>query len=312
MIPNGDSGVVANPNEATLIRENWAERYNTKFYAETVFRQIVNFQYEGMLESGDKVHIRKLPSVTINDYKSNTTAGITYEKPETTKTTLEIDQSKYWAVKINNVDDDMADLSTLTAWTDDASKNMANAVEQDVFANWVTGAAAENQGATGGVKSGDINFGAAGAPLLLTPDNINDHILDVELALNEYNVDRADRSYVIPFWAESWIKRSPDFRDASVSGMAQSSLSSTAAVGMVGTIKLYSSNNLDETTDGAYTVTKCLGVQKKCITFAGTLDQTQMIEKFEADFEKGRRALMVYGSLVTNPEGVVSTYVAKG
>ena len=71
-----------------------------------VFAQpgVCNRDYEGDIRAdGDRVHIHSFSDLTIGSYTKNSTT-ITYEQLTDTRVTLLIDQSKYFAFKIDDID----------------------------------------------------------------------------------------------------------------------------------------------------------------------------------------------------------------
>ena len=90
----------------SFIPEVWAAEILTTLDEKHVFAQegIVNRDYEGEIaEKGDTVHITTLTDPTIATYTKNVTA-IAPQTLATTDQTLLIDQSKYFAFEVDDVD----------------------------------------------------------------------------------------------------------------------------------------------------------------------------------------------------------------
>lgn len=88
----------------TFIPEVWHASLMTALRDSYVFSGLVNRDYEGdIAESGDTVHIGALSDVTIKNYVKNTTK-IDPDTLNTTDQTMVIDQSKFFAFEVDDID----------------------------------------------------------------------------------------------------------------------------------------------------------------------------------------------------------------
>lgn len=90
----------------TFIPEVWASQLLIALQARYVFAQggVINRDYEGDIsEYGDTVHIGALAAPTVSTYTKNSTA-ISPQTLTTTDQTLLIDQSKYFAFEVDDID----------------------------------------------------------------------------------------------------------------------------------------------------------------------------------------------------------------
>ena len=79
-------------SEVNFIPEIFSKLLQAKFYKQSVLPAISNTDYEGEISGqGDKVTIRTVPAVTINDYAGS----ITTQELTTAKVELLIDKAKY-------------------------------------------------------------------------------------------------------------------------------------------------------------------------------------------------------------------------
>jgi hypothetical protein len=290
-----------------FIPEVWSGKLAVKFYLATCLTEITNNDWEGEIkDQGDKVKIRSVPTVTIRDYQKGQT--LQTERPGTTVIELVVDKAKYFAVVVDDVDAVQADIKLMDQFGQDAAEQMKIAVESSVFSVVYAEAHAANQGATAGVKSGDINLGATGAPLQITKENVLDWIVDMGLVLDEQNVPETGRWMVIPAWVAAMIKKS-DLKDASISGDGTSILRN-GRIGMIDRFTIYSSNNLAQGADGAVTAYEVMAGTKDAISFASQITKTESIRS-EATFGDLLRGLNVYGFEVTKPEALVHSHIRK-
>ena len=89
-----------------MLPQIWSARILAKLEKNLVFAQpgVVNRDYEGDIRAdGDRVHIHSFNDLTIGSYTKNSTT-ITYENLTDTRVTLLIDQSKYFAFKVDDID----------------------------------------------------------------------------------------------------------------------------------------------------------------------------------------------------------------
>jgi len=81
----------------------WASRLLKQLDENYVLVALCNRDYEGQISGkGDTVKISSIGDISVNDYSSTTT--VSFEQLEDAQTKLEIDQSKYFAFEIDDID----------------------------------------------------------------------------------------------------------------------------------------------------------------------------------------------------------------
>jgi hypothetical protein len=312
---SGPARAVGVPNYSSagttgFIPTLWASRLVEKHYSATVFGEIANTDYEGTISAqGDSVVIRTVPSMIIRDYQIG--GGLTYDQPASDSVTLQIDKAKYFAFKINDVDAYQADVKLMSEFSDDGGEQMKIAIDTDILARHYAEAHASNAGDVAGVKSGAYNLGKAGAPVLLTKDNVLDTLVDCGSVLDEQNVPEQGRWVILPAWANGLLKKS-DLRDASIMGDA-TSVFRNGKVGMLDRFTVFISNNLsavDDATAGKKATNIMFG-HKKGLTYASQMTQMETL-KNPNDFGSLVRGLNVYGSKVIDNTCIGHLYAARG
>lgn len=306
---------MAYPNQAgtpsysgTFIPEIWSSKLQVKFYDATVLAQISNTDYEGEIKNqGDKVKIRTVPSIAINDYASGQT--LNNQRPESSNIELLIDKGKYWSTIIDDVQEVQADINQMNIWSTDASEQLKIAIDTDVLGGIAPDIDATNRGATAGRLSGNLNLGVTGAPVLLTKANIIDSIVDLGQALDENNIPETDRYLIIPAWVAALLKKS-DLKDASLTG-DNTSVMRNGRLGMIDRFTLYSSNLLPAVLDGSTKVTTMFAGHKAGLTFANQIVKTETL-RAESTFGDIMRGLSVYGYEVIKPTAIAALYAARG
>lgn len=176
--------------------------------------EIANTDYEGEIKSqGDKVLIRRTPSLTINDYTIGAT--LTYEVPEVANRELNIDQAKSWSFRLDDIDAVQTDIDLMNKFAGDAGERLKIAIDVDCFDYVATKADSNNQGATAGAISGNINLGATAAGVAVTSTNATDLIVDLNTVLDEANIPSENRWVVLPAWFCALLKKS-DLKQADI------------------------------------------------------------------------------------------------
>ena len=288
-----------------FIPEIWSGKLQAKFYKTTVFSEISNNDWEGEISGqGDKVRIRTIPTITINSYAKGD--NLTNQVPTSTPIELNIDQGKYFAVVLDDVDAVQTDIKLMDIFTNDATEQMKISIDADVMNGVKAAAAAANKGATAGAISGNLNLGTDAAPRAVTKANILDLILDAGQALDEQNVPETGRWLVIPSWMAAMIKNS-DLKQAYLTG-DQTSILRNGKLGMVDRFTIYVSNNLPKTGDGD---SYLMAGTKDAITFASQMTNVETL-RAQSTFGNIVRGLNVFGYSVVKPEALVNMIAVKG
>lgn len=306
--PIAAGSVVSPAYSGTFIPTIWSSKLIEKFYATTVLAAISNTDYEGEIKGqGDLVKIRTVPTLTINDYTAGQT--LTNQRPTSSVVELLIDKGKYWSAIADDVMAVQSDIDMMNKWSTDASEQMKIAVDRDVLGTIIPSFSAYNRGATAGKLSANINLGVTGTPLALTKVNIIDTLVDLNEVLSQQNIPEQGRFFVLPFWANSLLKKS-DIKDASMSGDGVSVMRN-GRVGMIDGTTIYVSNNMAHVTDGANSCSNIIAGHTNGLTFASQLVKTETL-RAESTFGDIMRGLQVYGYKVIDPTCLASAYVYKG
>jgi hypothetical protein len=272
-----------------------------------VLAAISNTNYEGEIKGqGDKVKIRTIPSLEINDYKSGQT--LVNQRPESSNVELLIDQGKYWSAIVDDVQVVQSDIGLMNMWASDASEQMKIAIDRSVLGGIAPDVAAANKGATAGKVSGGYSLGVTGTPIQLSKTTILEYIVDLGSVLDEQNVPEAGRFLLLPFWAVNLLKKS-DLKDASLTGDS-TSVMRNGRIGMIDRFTAYTSNNLPRVTDGANQCYDILAGHKNGLTFASQLVKTETL-RAESTFGNIMRGLQVFGYKVIDGSMLARGYVYK-
>tara|TARA_R100000951_G_scaffold83313_1_gene71087 strand:+ start:465 stop:1322 length:858 start_codon:yes stop_codon:yes gene_type:complete len=268
-------------SEVNFIPEVFSKLLQAKFYSKSILPEISNTDYEGEISGqGDKVVIRTVPAVTINDYAGT----ITTQELTTAKVEMLVDKAKYYSFKVDDVLAAQADINMLEAASTDASEGMRIAVETDVLSSAVTGAT------------------TIGAQTAITSSNILENILVLSKTLDELNIPEEGRFIVLSPEFISMLKQS-ELRQAYLTGDATSPLRN-GLVGMVDRFKVFQSNMVYTPASGADSgYTHVLAGHPKALSFASQFTNTETV-RMESTFGDQVRGLKVYGSKVVTPDAL--------
>lgn len=273
----------------------YSQKTLIKFYKSTFLTEICNSDYEGEIKAkGDKVIIRTVPDITINDYVIG--QDLDYESPSSDAITLEINKAKYYALKIDNVDALQNDINQMEKWTDDAAEQLKIVIERDLLAdvfltNLTTNVSSYNRGDTAGAISAAYDLGSLVVDNGGTNPGPVDTIMRAEAVLTEQNVPQdSQRWIIIPTWMAYRLQTSDLRRADSMGYPANQDVLRNGKLGRLGQFNVYVSNNLPAS--GGYTYIP-FG-HKTGLTFATQLTDSEMMPHPLA-FGKIMRGLQVYG-----------------
>lgn len=272
--------------------------------AQLVFAQpgLVNRDYEGdIAQAGDTVHIITVGDPGVRDYTVGT--DITWDELSDSEVTLTVDQKKYFAFKVDDVNKRQAAGDFAAAAGVNAAYGMSNAVDSFTSGLMYAGVDANNKGATslGG------NLGTGASPLALavaSPNEAYDNLLvPLRTTLSRAKIPTAGR----------WVAVSSDvygllLRDSRFIKVNESGTDDGLRNGIVGRAAGF---DIFETqtapVDTAHEVV--LAGHAMATTFADQLVEMEA-RRLENRFGDGIRGLHVYGAKVIRPTALAAAVVA--
>ncbi|WP_329544698.1 N4-gp56 family major capsid protein [Streptomyces sp. NBC_01356] len=274
----------------TFIPEVWASDLFVSLRGATVFGQpnIINRDYEGEIaQAGDTVHIGSLTRPTISTYTKNSTA-IDPQTLATTDQTLVIDQSKYFAFEVDDVDarqvKDGGKLLNKAA--DDAAFGLADTT--DLFVAGLMAAGAGNV-----IAAGDA----------LTADAAYKIVLALKVKLDKAKVPTQGRFLIVAPEFHALLLQDNRFIDASAYGSNNPILN--GEVGRVlGFNVLVTLNSPAGTAGTGLEVSNfVIAGHSMATTFA---DQINKVEAYrpQSSFGDAIKGLHLYGAKVVRPEAL--------
>lgn len=244
--------------------------------------QVVNRDYEGEISAhGDTVNITSIGEVATRAYTEHT--SITWDELSDTQLQLLIDQKRYFAFKVDDVERKQA----LGGFVEEASASAAYGLRDN--ADGVIAAAmyaAVNGGANDlGAKTADISDNSAYSIFV-----------DLRTTLNRDNVPEDGRWVVIPPELTGALLKDSRFIDASQSGSSEPLRN--GRVGRIAGFDVFESNQTPDPTASTFAV---IAGHKMATAYADQILETEAL-RLESVFGDGVRGLHVFGRKVVRPE----------
>lgn len=272
-----------------FVPDLWTARLLVSLRKNQVAGSLVNREYEGEIKrQGDSVKITSINDVTIGTYTAHT--DITVEDIDDATRSLVIDQAKYFAVELDDIEKAQAvnGGAALAQAVDNAAYQLKDTVDSFLLAAMNTAI----QGSANDLGTVAIHT---------TARNLYDTFVDLAVALDEDNVPDQGRFVVVSPALHGRLLKLDEFISAGDQAGAESR--ANGRVGEVAGLSVYKSNNLPAVTDVAATGGLAIAGYRGATTFAEQIVSVEAarMEKRFADMVKG---LHVYGAKVVRPTGL--------
>lgn len=273
-----------------FIPEVWSASILEALRAKLVFPSLCNRDYEGDIrEAGDTVHITGYDDVTVKKYTRGT--NITVDAvTDANKGTLTIDQSDYFAFKVNDLDKVQAKADLTGNFTNSTAYNMALNVEK-----YISGLM--DKAATAPAKTISVT----------TPSDAYLAVVEARKQLDKQNVPTEGR----------WIVVSPDFyalllQDSRFIEGTEAGHNTllNGVVGSVSGFTVVESNNVP-TVSGKPSKQSIIAGTNAATTFAQQVNKVEAM-RMQDDFADMVRGLDLYGGLVVRPECLTKVVLTLG
>ncbi|MFE4991419.1 P22 phage major capsid protein family protein [Streptomyces mirabilis] len=262
--------------------EIWSALLLSSLKKAHVYAALCNRDYEGEIQAaGDTVRITSISRPTINTYTRN--ADIQYEELTDAQRTLVVDQEKYWAFSVDDVDAAQARGNVVPEAMSESAYGLAD-VADSFLANLYTGVSSANTISTTSVTTGDTAYNS---------------LVDLKVKLGEANVPNAGRWVVVPEWYHGLLLKNPNFINAEKAADNGQALRN-GMVGRAAGFDIHVSNNAPLVTGDDYAV--IAGVPQ-AITFAEQIVKTDALRS-ELRFADRVRGLYVYGAKLVRPDAL--------
>lgn len=272
-----------------FIPEVWSAQLLTALRKSLVYAQpaIVNRDYEGEIsQSGDTVRITSISDPTIGTYVPNTTV-ITPENLTDAQRVLVVDQAKYFAFEVDDVEMRQAKGNVMPEAMSRAAYKLADLVDQYIAAFYTQVATANK-----------VSSGSAVAVTAADQTALYDDVLvPLSVKLDEANVPSEGRWVVLPPWLHGRGLSDDRFIRADASGTTSGLRN--AMIGTAAGFSIYKSNNVPLVTGDDYAV--LAGSGNSAISYAEQINQVEAYRP-ESSFSDAVKGLHLWGAKVVRPD----------
>lgn len=279
-----------------FVPEIWSARLLVALRKALVYAgpAVINRDWEGDIsEAGDTVRITSVSRPTIGTYVPGQTV-ITPQKLTTGQRTLVVDQAKYWAFEVDDVDARQHRTNVMPQGMSESAHALADEVDQYV-AGLYTATQAANV-----VPAVTIDHSTAD-PEDQAPEwaKVYDQILvPLKIRLDEANVPTTGRYTVVPPWVHGVLLRDPRFVKVNESGTSEGLRN--GHVGRAAGFDIMLSNNVPVPTSNNHIVQAGTNA---AITFAEQINKTEAYRP-ENSFADAVKGLALYGAKVVRPDSL--------
>lgn len=262
--------------------EIWSAMILTALRNKLVYASLCNRDYEGdIADAGDTVNITSIGEVASRAYTEHT--NISWDELSDTQQQLLIDQKRYFAFKVDDVERKQA-----LPFLDEATRSAAYALADNADAV-VSAAMYAAVNATGN------DYGAFTADK--SDKNAYDLLVEMRTILNRDNCPMENRWVVVPPEFYAVLLLDGRFIDASASGDGGTALRS-GFVGRAAGFDVYESNQTPDPTTSTYAV---IAGHPDATAYADQIVKTEAV-RLQDQFADGVRGLHVFGRKVVRPE----------
>jgi len=265
---------------SNFIPEIWSKKLLKVFNKSVVMGNLVNRDFEGDIQSaGDVVHVRTYGDVTVSDYTRDMT--ISFQSLTDPMVDLTIDQQKYFAFKVDDLNKAQADINILEGYASRAAIAIRDVVDSRLIGHYAD------------VDSGNV-IGTDVSPITLTSSNIYGYITQLGEMLDNCNIPSDGRNLVITPKFKTMLLQSTEFTRATSLG---DNVIQNGYIGNVAGFGVHVTTN-NPAVSG---VVNLMAFTQDYISFASQVSKVETVRPYNmfADAVKG---LYLYGSKVMLPK----------
>lgn len=279
----------------------WSARILSNLQKAQVFAGLCNRDYEGEIsQAGDTVKIGGIGAVSLAAYTKNSTS-LTWSALTDATQSLTIDQSQYFAFKVDDVDRVQVNVNLV----DEAMREAAYAISDNIDA-YIAGlhasAASTNKLGSDGASAKVIGYGSGEVDPYKT-------LVNMGVLLSKQNVPQAGRWAVVPPWFSGMLRKSANFvaNPAGVTGQSMVN----GFVSRIAGFDIYESNNITDDAQATKTYRVMFGTNQ-AISLAVQNQPTMEAIRLQDSFADGVRGLLLYGAKVVRPGALAICYAKEG
>ena len=284
--------------------QKWSPKVTAYLKNLGAYADIVNTDYENEIKNkGDRVNFFSKNGLTVRDYNPDATgfSEITTEQPAGEKMTLVVDQQKYIAFEVEDIDKVQANVKIVDEWTQTMASSFADVKDAYIHSIAVSGA---------GTK---LHNDSA---LQITKDNVwaeicaLQRVLTRKKALTKAGLDYSGKRpalVITPEFQEILLQSSNYFANAFGDGVLRK-----GQVGHIGIFDVFVDTNIQTDKSGTGTAAtysqKIVAMTSQGITYADQITETETYRS-QKSFKDVIRSLMTYGAAVANANCIVTSKI---
>jgi hypothetical protein len=263
---------------AAFVPQIWTTKIIRTLEDNLVAKQICSMEPEGEIKkAGDTVYFNGLSDPTINNYAGT----VTYEGLQDAGVTMTIDQQKYFAFKVGDIEKAQANVDLKGSQADRAAYKLKETADSFILG-----------------KYGDANYQTSAT---ITTANVLSEIGKMQQKLSEANVSESDMWMVAPPWMRLKLQL------AGIKFSINEGFNGTGGVAWTKELgfTLYVTNQVVNTGSIDVPVSKVMAGAYNAIVYADQIIDTESL-RLESSFDTGIRGLHVYGGKTVRPDQLVT------
>lgn len=270
----------------TFKPEVWSASLLMALRKALVYGRLVNHDYEGEIaEVGDTVTINSVSRPTISTYRPNETE-IRPEKLTTAQRKLIVDQAKYFAFEVDDVDARQVRGNLISAAMSESAYGLADVADQFVAGLYT------------GVQSAN-DLGTVAVVAATPQDAYDDVLVPLKVVLDDARVPTEDRWVVIPPWMHGRLLRDDRFIRADATGHSEGAV----LRGNVGQAAGFSVNLSPNTPNPTGDDNVVMAGYRGAISMAGQINKVEAYRPQDS-FSDAVKGLHLYGGKLVRPDGI--------
>lgn len=280
----------------------WSPRIIVDVSKALVYGKIADTSYEGEVKYGNTLKINEIGDISVSTYSST----ITYAELDDAQRELVIDQKKYWAFKVDDVDAAQVNVTLMDKAMTKASHAIRDTVDQHLAGKY------GDAGATSGSTSSTL--GTSSSSRTIYAKEIIDVLTYMHYYLDDNDVERDGRWVIFPPWIIQYLVFARVINAGGTSmdggGYANEPNSPVLMNGMIGNFlgfNIFMSNNVSN----ASSVYRCMFGSSDALAYVGQVEKVEAL-RLEDYFADAVRGLWVYGAKVVRPKHLGCAYLQAG
>lgn len=268
----------------------WSANVHSALEDNLVAVRVSNRSYEGEIRNaGDRVKINMFSDPTIASYTKDTTA-ITPENLSATQRELIVDQAKYFAFEVDDIDAAQANMNLVAEPLRRAGYLLADTADEYLLGLYAQAGLAQNTSA---------------APVDLVSTNIEEEILSIGEKFNEAGIQMNGRFLIVAPWVISKMVLA-----GLTTKTSNDALWANGFVDRILGFNVYMSQNVSKNSASWDITRNIAGIEGESFGYA---EQIVKVEAYrpEASFSDAVKGLHLYGGKVMRPDKTLVWYADK-